>query len=83
MIIGDLPSELLFHGWWPMAVDGPKRQSCGDRVGTVWARRVRIPGTGTLAPASRQERLGRSGGVLPAGLGARVGDAYTEPCLSR
>ena len=83
MIICNLPPDLRFHAWRPMVVDGPKRPFCGHRVGTVWARRVRIQGRGTLAHASRPERSGRFGGVLPAGLGARVGDAYTEPCLSR
>jgi hypothetical protein len=83
MIIGNLLADLRFHGWRVMAVDEPKRPFCGHRVGTVWARRVPVPGRGTLTRASRQERSGRSGGVLPAGLGARVGDAYTEPCLSR
>ena len=67
MIIGDLPSDLPFHGWRPMVVDGPKRPFCGHGVGTVWARQVRIPGRGTLARASRRERSGRSSGVLPAG----------------
>src|SRR3954463_13617465 len=55
MIIGDLLSDLRFHGWRPMAVDDPKRLFCGHRVGTVWARQVRIPGTGTVAHAFRQQ----------------------------
>ena len=83
MIIADLPSDLRFHGWQPMAIDGPKRPFCGHRVGTVWARRVRIPGRGTWPTHPGRSRLGRSGGGLPAVLGASVGDAYTEPCLSR
>ena len=77
MINGDLRSELRFHDWRPMTVDGPKRLFCGHRVGTVWARRVHIRGRGTPAHAWRRERSGSSGRVLPARLGAYVGDAPT------
>src|SRR4051794_23588156 len=58
MIIGNLASDLRFHGWRPMAIDGPKRPFCGHGVGTAGTHTrqgypgPRIPaGAGWVAPA--------------------------------
>jgi hypothetical protein len=71
----------IVGGRWPSMVRN------GPSVGTGWARcghgRYAYEAGVPARHASRRERSGRPGGVLPAGLGARVVDAYTEPCLSR
>src|SRR3954470_10084388 len=79
MIIGDLLSELRFHRRRPLAVDGPKRPLCGHGVGTAGTH-TRHGYRGSRISA---EAVGRSGGVLPAGLAPRFRDAYTGPRLSR